>query len=74
MPFVPAAALLLSPVLVDLSLLFPALGPVSRWMPVTLYLRACGGSWGDGLALAAAGGALLALLWALDRKPPARNP
>lgn len=74
MPFVPAAALLLSPVLVDLSLLLPALGPVSRWMPVTLYLRACGGSWGDGLALAAAGGALLALLWALDRKPLARNP
>ena len=74
MPFVPAAALLLSPVLVDLSLLFPALEPASRWMPVTLYLRACGGSWGDGLALASAGGGLLALLWALDQKRPAGEP
>lgn len=74
MPFVPAAALLLSPVLVDLSLLFPALGPVSRWMPVTLYLRACRGSWGDGLALAAAGGGALVLLWALDRRLPSRDP
>lgn len=64
MPFAPAAGLLLSPVLVDLSLLFPALGPVSRWLPVTLYLRACGGSWKDGAILAAAAALLLAGLWA----------
>ena len=35
LPFAPALGLLLSPVLLDLSLLFPALGPVIRWMPVT---------------------------------------
>ena len=67
MPFVPAAGLLLSPVLLDVSLLFPALAPVVRWMPITLYLRACGGSRADGLALAAGAAAVLVLLWAADR-------
>ena len=68
-PFVPPLGLLLSPVLLDMSLLFPALGPVIRWMPVTLYLRACGGSWLDGLLLAAGGAAILApLLLPLRRK------
>lgn len=67
MPFVPAAGLLLSPVVLDLSLLFPALAPVVRWAPVTLFLGASQGRWMDGLALGLAGGALLALLWALDK-------
>lgn len=61
LPFVPVLGLLLSPVLLDLSLLFPTLGPVIRWMPVTLYLRACEGSWADGLLLAAGGAAILLL-------------
>lgn len=65
-PFVPVLALLLSPVLIDLSLLFPALAPAVRWSPVSLYLRACGGSWGDGLLLAAVGTAIPAVLWAAD--------
>lgn len=65
-PFVPVLALLLSPVLIDLSLLFPALAPAVRWSPVSLYLRSCGGSWGDGLLLAAAGVAIPAALWAAD--------
>lgn len=69
LPFVPVLGLLLSPVLLDLSLVFPALGPVIRWNPVTLYLRACGGSWRAGLLLAAGGGAILALLWAAERRP-----
>lgn len=68
MPFVPAAGLLLSPVLMDVSLLFPALAPVARWAPVTLYLRACGGGWGDCLALCAGAAAILALLWAVERR------
>ena len=74
MPFVPVLGLLLSPVLLDLSSLFPALRAVVRWTPVTLYLRACGGSWGDGLLLAAGGAAILALLYLADRKKdgPAR--
>lgn len=61
LPFAPVLGLLLSPVLLDLSLIFPALGPMIRWNPVTLFLRSCGGSWKDGLLLAAAGGAVLAL-------------
>ena len=68
LPFAPALGLLLSPVLLDLSLLFPALGPVIRWMPVTLYLRAGGGVWGDGLVLTGGGVAILALLTALERR------
>ena len=63
MPFVPVLGLLLSPVLLDVSLLVPELASAVRWCPVTLYLRACGGSWGDGLALAAGGGVILFLLW-----------
>jgi len=55
-------------VLVDLSLLFPVLKPVIRWMPVTLYLRACGGAWADGLALLLGAGVILALLLLAGRK------
>lgn len=68
MPFVPVLGLLLSPVLLDLSLLFPALAPVIRWNPVTLCLRSCGGSWQDGLFLAAGAGAILLFLLAADRQ------
>ena len=73
MPFVPAAGLLLSPVLLDISLLFPALKGIVRWMPVTLYLRACNGQWGDALVLCAGAAALLALLWAAERWEEARG-
>ena len=65
-PFVPVLALLLSPVLVDLSMLFPALAPAVRWSPVSLYLRACGGAWVDGLLLAAVGIVIPAALWMAD--------
>ena len=68
LPFVPVLGLLLSPVLLDLSLLFPALGPVIRWMPVTLYLQARDGSWVDGLILTGAGTAILAFLALRDRR------
>ena len=67
-PFVPVAGLLLAPVLLDLSLLFPALRPVVRWNPITLYLRACQGSWLDAAALAVGGGALILCSLGLDRK------
>ncbi len=45
-----------------------ALAPAVRWSPVALYLRAGGGSWGDGLALAAGAAAVLALAWAAETK------
>lgn len=47
LPFAAAAGVLLSPVFLDLTLLFPVLEPVSRFMPVTLYLN---GWAGDGAA------------------------
>lgn len=60
-PFVPVLGVILSPMLLDLSPIFPALAPLIRWNPVTLFLRACGGSWGDGAVLGGLGAALLAL-------------
>lgn len=48
--------------------LFAALDHAVRWSPVALYLRAGGGSWGDGLALAAGAAAVLALAWAAETK------
>ena len=68
LPFVPALGLLLSPILLDLSVLFPGLGPVIRWTPITLYLRACDGSVMDGLLLAAVGVAVLGLSAAADHR------
>lgn len=67
LPFVPAAGLLLAPVLLDLSQLVPALAPLVRWNPITLYLKACGGSWTDGLTLLLYAAVLLAVSWRLDR-------
>ena len=64
----PVLGLLLPPVLLDVSVLFPALAPAVRWSPVTLYLRAGGGSWGDGLVLVAGAAAILALAWAAETK------
>ena len=45
-PFAATSVFVLSPVFVDAALLFPALSPVCRWMPVTLYLYGCEGNWG----------------------------
>ena len=72
-PFVPVLALLLSPVLIDLSLLFPVLAPAVRWSPVSLYLRACGGGRGDALLLAAVGILIPAALWLADRWAEQKN-
>ncbi|MDE7220848.1 MAG: hypothetical protein K2O45_14730 [Oscillospiraceae bacterium] len=47
-PFAAASALVLSPVFADVTLFFPRLRPLSRWLPVTLYLQ---GSDGDLTAL-----------------------
>lgn len=63
-PFVPVLCVLLSPMLLEPSLVFPA--PLSRWTPVTLYLRACGGSWADALALGVEAAVLAGLCAALE--------
>ena len=47
-PFAAASVFVLSPVFVDVALLSPRLRPLSRWLPVTLYLEGCEG---DGAAL-----------------------
>ena len=61
LPFVPVAGVLLSPMLLDLSQIFPALAPAVRWDPITLYLRAGSGQWQDGALLAALAAVLLLL-------------
>lgn len=72
MPFVPAAALLLSPVLADPALLFPSLAPATRWLPLSLYLNACGGEPSAALRLGAGGLLLLGLLGAPELKKARR--
>lgn len=42
-PFAAASVFVLSPVFVDITLLFPRLSPLARWLPVTLYLEGCEG-------------------------------
>ena len=65
MPFVPVICLVFSPVILDLSVLVPAIGPVAERMPLTLYLYAAEG---NGLCmlrllLTALIGMLLSVLW-----------
>lgn len=65
-PFAVVISLLLSSVLMDVSLIFPMLSPVSRWLPVSMYLRTCEGSPGDLLLLFCAGGLCLGLSWVVS--------
>ena len=44
MPMLPVICLLLSPVLIDIGAYVPALAPLQACIPVTMFLRACGGS------------------------------
>lgn len=60
-PFAAAASLALSPVFFDISLLIPALSPVCRYLPVTLYLL------GHSRALLAMAAALGAAALAMER-------
>ena len=43
-PFAAAGTFVLSQVFVDTAALFPQLGPVCSWLPVTLFLQGCNGS------------------------------
>lgn len=64
LPFVVVAGFVLSPVLVDITLLYPRLAPLSRWLPVTLYLQCCSGQLSAAGKLAALAGIAVALvLW-----------
>ncbi|BAL00632.1 hypothetical protein OBV_34330 [Oscillibacter valericigenes Sjm18-20] len=59
-PLLTAAAFVLSPVVLDVGRLFPALAPLTKWLPLTLYLKAGEGSIAAAvglLAIAAAGAA-----------------
>lgn len=42
-PFIIVISLLLSSVLVDISIILPRLGALSRWLPARLFLNACQG-------------------------------
>lgn len=72
-PFALVISFLLSGVVVDAGMLFPALSGVSRWLPGGLYLRGCAGAPAALLFLTAA--ALLCALAAraLDRFAPSET-
>lgn len=44
-PFVMVISLLMSSVLVDISLVVPQLGIISKWFPCRLFLKICQGDW-----------------------------
>ncbi len=68
MPFAVVLSLVLSPMIFDISRLVPVLAPVCRYLPVSLFLTACGGSWEALGILAAEGSALLAVFTLTARK------
>lgn len=64
LPLVVVAGFVLSPMLVDITLLYPKLAPLSRWFPVTLYLQSSHGEMAAaGKLLVIAGGIAAVLLW-----------
>ena len=44
MPFVPVLCLVLSPIILDPGAMIPAMGQISKWLPLTLYLDAAEGN------------------------------
>lgn len=67
MPFLVVTSLLLEPVLLDVNLLFPEISRWLSWLPVTLFLRSCQGSFAATVFLLAESALLmLGSLW-LDR-------
>lgn len=73
LPFGVVISFLLSPVLMDISQIFPAIAGVSRYLPETLFLRAWSG---DGKALAAllaAGAFWLLCALGMDRRNTAEH-
>ena len=71
-PFAVVISFLLSSVLMDISLLFPQLSGVSRWLPVSMFLGICNGNWQDYLHLMAGG--FLCLVAALGIGTIKKNP
>ena len=66
-PFIMVISLLLSSVVVDISLVVPQLGVVSRWLPSRLFLNSCQGDF-SGAVILLAGSLVCNLLSAgLDR-------
>lgn len=68
LPFFAIGSLVLEPVLVDVSTLFPTISRVTRWLPVTLCVRGCQGSTPAIAALFALSAGLLGISRIMDRK------
>ena len=66
-PFAAVACFVLCPIIVDLSLLLPEVGAVSRWIPVTLYLEACDGNVDAAGTMAAMAAVLVIGAWVAGR-------
>lgn len=70
-PFVMVISLLMSSVLVDISILVPALSGIGRWLPARIFLDVCQGELGRMAVLLGGGFACLLAAAAIDylRKP-----
>ena len=62
-PFAVVISFLLSSVLMDISLIFPQLSGISRWLPASMFLGICNGNWGNFLLLITGGFLWLAAAW-----------
>ena len=71
-PFAVVISFLLSSVLMDISLIFPQLSGISRWLPVSMFLGICNGNWQDLLHLMVGG--FLFLVAALGVRTIKKNP
>lgn len=68
MPVVPVLGFLLSPILLDPGAILPGLKAAVCWLPVNLYLSACGGSWISAAGLCVMALAGLCVSVCLDRR------
>lgn len=65
-PFAVVISFLLSSVLMDISLIFPQLSGISRWLPASMFLGVCNGNWKDFLLLMDGGFLWLIAAWVIS--------
>lgn len=71
-PFAVVISFLLSSVLLDITILFPQLSIVSRWLPATMFLGTCHGNWADLAHLLVGACLCLILAWVLSFRKSTR--
>ena len=62
-PFAIVISFLLSSVLMDISLIFPSVSGISRWLPIRMFLQICNENWSGLLYFLIGGGLCLMSAW-----------